>query len=180
MTLLENGSPAWPAYSNDTGDGQSGTLINDSLLNALRDAINGLVHSTTNPGVTPAEATDELVTARGSKASLDARLDISLTDAGLLAVGGGTTIKALNVGTGSVNPASIAANTRGTATLSIVGVAAGDIVTLQPPSGLNAGLLYCGCYVSGADTVTIQLYNATGGAIDDGALTWTYLWLDAT
>lgn len=180
MTQLQSGAPAWPAYSNDTGDGQSGTIIDDDLLDDIRDAINGLVHSSTNASVSPAEAIDEVVAARGSKASLTARLDVSLTAAGLLAVGGGTTIKRLEVGTGAVNPGSIATVTRGTATLTIVGVAAGDIVYLQPPSGLNAGLLYCGCYVSGADTVTIVLYNATGGSIDDGSLTWTYLWLDAT
>lgn len=169
-----------PAISDDSGDGQSGTLINQAWSDDVAAAIDALTHSASNPGVTPADAIDEVVAARGSKADLDTRLDVSLTDAGLVAVGGGTTQKYVGIGTVSVNPGSIAANTRGTATATISGVASGDFVSLMPPSGLNAGLLYCGCYVSGADTVTIVLYNATGSPIDDGALTWTYHWTDIT
>lgn len=181
MTTLQLSTPAWPTITDDTGDGVSGTILGQTVTDAIRDAINGLVHSSTNPGVTPEDAIDEVVAARGSKADLNTRLSISLTAAGLLAVGGGTTIKRLEIGTVSVNPPSIAATTRSSATATISGVAVGDVVLMIPPSGLNAGLLVSGnAYVSGVDTVTIPIYNATGGAVDDGALTWTYLWLDAT
>jgi hypothetical protein len=50
-------------------------------------------------------------------------------------------------------------------------------VTLQPPSTLNNDLLYVGCRVTAANTLTIYLYNTTGGTIDDGALNWDYLWI---
>lgn len=180
MTLLADSTPAWPAISDDTGDGQSGTEVDETLFAAIEDSIEGLIHSTTNPGVPPNTITDEVVTARGSKASLGTRLNVSLTAEGLLAVGGGTTLKYLASAAVSVNPGSIAANTRGTVTFTLAGAAAGDVVVLAPPSGLNAGLLFCGCYVSGANTVTIVLYNATGSPIDDGALNWSYLWFDLT
>ena len=51
---------------------------------------------------------------------------------------------------------------------------------MNPPDGLNTGLAYAGCRVTAGDTVRIYLANITGGAIDDGALTWDYLWYDLT
>lgn len=93
----------------------------------------------------------------------------------------GTVIKKIVSGTlSSVNPGSIAAITRGSVDATLTGVAAGDIVILNPPDGLNTGLVYGGCKVTGADTVRIYLANLTAGAIDDGANDWLYLWLDIT
>ena len=93
----------------------------------------------------------------------------------------GSTIKKILTGTlSSVNPGSIAANTRGSVDATLTGVAAGDIVILQAPDGLNTGLVYGGCVVSAGDTVRIYLANITGSPIDDGANDWIYLWLDVT
>lgn len=94
---------------------------------------------------------------------------------------GGTVIKKIVSGTiSSVNPGSISAITRGSVDATLTGVAAGDIVILQPPDALNTGLVYGGCKVTGADTVRIYLANLTAGSIDDGANDWLYLWLDLT
>ena len=79
----------------------------------------------------------------------------------------------------SSDPASIAANVRGTCTLTITGVAPGDLVILEPPAALNAGLVYAGHVVT-ADTVTIQLGNIAVGAVDDTARVWGYVWYDRT
>lgn len=93
----------------------------------------------------------------------------------------GSTIKKILTGTlSSVNPGSIAANTRGSVDATLTGVAAGDIVILQAPDGLNTGLVYGGCVVSAGDTVRIYLANITGSPIDDGANDWIYLWIDVT
>lgn len=109
--------------------------------------------------------------------------DLTLTgdlDVATLQVGTGDIIKKIEAGTVSADPGSIAAQTRGSVDVTVTGVATGDIVTMNPPDGLNTGLAYAGCRVTGADTVRVYLANITGGAIDDGSLTWDYLWYDLT
>lgn len=76
MVLLENGVPAWPTPANDDGTGTTGTPIDVAFLQSLRDAINGLLHSTTNPTETQKGITDEVVLARGDAGSLNARLSV--------------------------------------------------------------------------------------------------------
>ncbi len=71
-----------PSYSDDTGAGTDGTVLDESFLNALMTAINDLVHSTANTTIAPKATTDEVVLARGSKASLDQRLDVFLNEDG--------------------------------------------------------------------------------------------------
>lgn len=83
-------------------------------------------------------------------------------------------------GTVSLNPPSIAAQSRGSVTFTITGAAVGDVVVMQPPGALNAGLVYAGCAVTAPNTVTVYLGNLTGGAIDDGAQTWRWLLVDLT
>lgn len=68
--------------TDDTGDLTSGTSVDRAFFTTWRDAINTLVHSSTNPTLTPSAAIDELVTARGSMPSLDARLDVFLNEDG--------------------------------------------------------------------------------------------------
>jgi len=83
-------------------------------------------------------------------------------------------------GTVAADPGNIGALTRGSVDVTIAGVAPGDLVLMNPPDGLNAGLAYAGCRVTVANTVRIYLANITAGAIDDGSLTWNFLWFDLT
>lgn len=100
---------------------------------------------------------------------------------GSLTVGqGGTRIEKIKAGTIAIDPGSIASVTRGTVTFTLTGAATGDQVIMTPPNTLNDDLLYVGARVTSANTVTVYLYNPTGGAIDDGSLTWSYLWFDLT
>lgn len=92
----------------------------------------------------------------------------------------GEAVNRIDTGTTSLNPGSIASVTRGTVTFTLTGAAAGDMIHMQPPATLNDDLLFVGAEVTSADTVTVYLYNPTGGAIDDGALTWRYIWIDLT
>lgn len=80
MTQLQG--VGWPAYSNDTGPGTDGTVATVAFFDSIRDSINTLVHSATNPTLTPAGIIDEVKNARGSMASLDARLDVFLNEDG--------------------------------------------------------------------------------------------------
>lgn len=65
-----------PTVSNDTGDGTSGTIFNEAYWTSVGAAVDALIHSATNPAITPADIIDEVVTARGSLGSVDARIDV--------------------------------------------------------------------------------------------------------
>ena len=80
-------------------------------------------------------------------------------------------------GTVSVNPGSIGAATRGSVNVTITGLSTYDRIILHPPTGLSGELLFCGCDITAGNTLTIYLYNKSGGSIDDGALTWKYSYL---
>jgi hypothetical protein len=75
-------TPDLPAYVDDTGTGRDGTVVDQTFLDAWRDAINNQVASATNPTAVPADIMDEVITARGSTASLDARLDVEHNEDG--------------------------------------------------------------------------------------------------
>jgi hypothetical protein len=72
------------AMSDDSGLFTDGTALTKSFIDQLYGEIDAQCHSTTNPTVAPKTITDEVVSARGSKASLDARLDVSLEEDGTL------------------------------------------------------------------------------------------------
>lgn len=99
---------------------------------------------------------------------------------GALNVGGGSDIRKLSAGTVSINPASIATVSRAATTFTVTGAAVGDLIFMSPPATLNDDLIFCGAKVTATDTATVYLYNPTAGPIDDGALTWEYLWVKLT
>ena len=84
-----------------------------------------------------------------------------------LKVGTGPIIKNIQSGNLSINPGSIAAQSRGYVDVTINGLAVDDIVILQPPATLNAGLIYGGCRPYLLNTMRVHLGNLTGAAIDD-------------
>ena len=67
---------AFPSYSDDGGDGDDGTVFDKAFWDSVKSGIDAVVHTASNPTVTPANIVDEVVTARGSLASLDTRLDV--------------------------------------------------------------------------------------------------------
>jgi hypothetical protein len=96
--------PDLPQYVDDSGTGRDGSVIDAAFLDAWRDAINIQTASATNPTVKPADTIDEVVAARGTQASVDARLDVSLNEDGTLkAQSGYATITQLLGGIGGVN-----------------------------------------------------------------------------
>lgn len=74
----------WPAITDDDGTGQYGTPVDKAWTDAVETAINALLHSATNPTVTPADITDEVVTARGSLGALHTRMSVALNNDGTL------------------------------------------------------------------------------------------------
>lgn len=99
---------------------------------------------------------------------------------GALQIGSNDTVYGMEFGTVALNPGSISTVSRGTVTFTLTGAATTDIIIMNPPATLNDDLLFVGARVTAADTVTVYLYNPTGGSINDDELTWSYLWIDTT
>jgi len=95
-------------------------------------------------------------------------------DSGVKVGTNGSNLYKVVSGTVSVNPGSISTVTRGSVDVTITGIHTNDRIILHPPTALNANLLYCGCDITATNTLTIYLYNKSGGSIDDGANTWKY------
>lgn len=98
----------------------------------------------------------------------------------VVGVGDRTQINRILAGTVSLDPASIPATSTGTVDFTIVGAAPGDVLIMNRPNGLNDDLIFAGCQIVSANTARVYLYNPTGGAINDGALIWTYCFIDVT
>lgn len=69
-----------------------------------------------------------------------------------------------------VDPASIGAGAELSTDLTVTGAALGDFVLFS--AGVDLTDLNVSAFVSAADTVTINLGNATAGAIDLASSTW--------
>lgn len=98
---------SFPARVDDTGTGRDGTPVDVAFIDAIGDAIDAETLSATNPTVKCSEIQDEVVEARGSVATLDTRLDVSLNEDGTLkttgVLGGYATVTQLLGGVGAVN-----------------------------------------------------------------------------
>jgi hypothetical protein len=84
----------FPSVTDDDGSFAVGTVFNKAYNDALKASIEASVFSTTNPSLSPADIIDEVVNARGSKTSLDARLDVALNEDGTLKEQSGLATKA--------------------------------------------------------------------------------------
>jgi hypothetical protein len=111
------------AMSDDDGTFTSGTGVGKTFVDQVYDQIDDQAHSTTNPTLKPKVITDEVVTARGSKAALGTRLDVALNSDG--------TLKALTdvsaVASGIVN---LSAQTLGQGTKSVQAGASTGVLSL--------------------------------------------------
>jgi hypothetical protein len=74
VTLLQNATPPYIIPTDDSGPGTDGTVLNAAFETNQRNAIDNLIHSTANPTLTPAGIIDEVKTARGNLANLNARM----------------------------------------------------------------------------------------------------------
>ena len=75
----------------------------------------------------------------------------------------------------SFNPASIAAATTAEQSVTVTGVAAGDIVLSVTKPTVSAGIGIVNARVSAANTVQLTFVNATAGAVDPGAETYEFV-----
>ena len=107
---------------------------------------------------------------------------------GGLAVGQGVisgqspaSIKRIQTGTVTLDIASIGASQEVEQTITVTGVAVGDIVIVAgPDAGLSVAVAITAAYVSAADTVKFRVVNPTAGALDPASASFRYLWFDLT
>ena len=78
------------------------------------------------------------------------------------------------------NPPNVPANDSVDTTLTtsddpaLAGLIPGMVIALSPPSDITAGLVIGAVWCATADTLTVRLVNPTGGAINQGAGSWSY------
>lgn len=74
----------------------------------------------------------------------------------------------------TVDLGSVAANTSETETATLTGSLTTDYVIAIKPS-LEAGILVGSAWISANGTVSIQIMNSTGSAVDAASETWKFL-----
>jgi hypothetical protein len=90
-------------------------------------------------------------------------------------------IKKILAGTFVLDIASIAGATSAEQSVTITGVAVGDLVIVMgPDAGLSVAVAITQAFVSAADTVKFRVVNPTAGALDPASATFRYLWIDLT
>lgn len=68
----------------------------------------------------------------------------------------------------TINLSAIGATSYSTQTFTVEGLNTNDIVVVNPPV-LTAGLYLLSYRVSATDTISLTLYNSTGGSIDEAS-----------
>jgi hypothetical protein len=79
----------------------------------------------------------------------------------------------LFTGTFTLDPSSLTTLTGEVATITVPGVLATDVATVSPQTALTTGIIisYVRC---AANTITMGIFNATGGTIDQASGTWNF------
>lgn len=83
-------------------------------------------------------------------------------------------VKSITILQATVDLGSVAADTSEEETATVTGVRSGDIVIVRKPT-LEAGIVIADARVSADDTVTLQVVNATAGAIDAASETMDFI-----
>lgn len=92
----------------------------------------------------------------------------------------GAQVYGIEAGVVVIDLPSIAAGASGVGTGTIQGIRVGDVVQVQPPDTINAGLVFQGSAVTADNTVTVRVRNESAAAIDEPARNYPYIWMDLT
>lgn len=93
------------------------------------------------------------------------------------------TIKAIRAGTFSpAGSGSVAANGSAVVTVTIAGLAVGDMVMAVPEGAMSGPVHYAGCWVSAANTLSILYQNSDFATARSSSTppTFRYVWFDLT
>jgi hypothetical protein len=93
--------------TNDAGTFIAGTVVDRALIKSVYDQIDDQCHSTSNVAVLPLTITDEVILARGSEASLNARIATAINSDGTLIFGGALNSQLADVATSGTGATDI-------------------------------------------------------------------------
>lgn len=104
---------------------------------------------------------------------------------GALNVGGGTSVKKIQSGTVAVDFPSTAAYNMSSATFTITGVAAGDVLVLNTASTIGVATtgasVFTLSHVAALSANTGVAFGTAGSAtVNPASVNFTYLWIDLT
>ena len=91
-----------------------------------------------------------------------------------------TPINGIQMGSVTLTPTAIPANSKGSVTFALAGAFVGDFVDMQQPVALENSLLPLGAAVTSTGTVTVWFHNNTGTPVTGASLVWLYLWIKLT
>jgi hypothetical protein len=148
--------------STDTSQGSTGNIVFQPSPAAYVGASEGFVClATTSNGTKTGRV------AFG-KNTADALCDVE----GDVKLGvGGAVFQAVLSATATLDFPSIGSNSTEQLTMTVTGAAVGDVVSLGPPSTIEAGLVWSG-FVSAENTVAIRVHNTSGGSVNPASATW--------
>lgn len=93
----------------------------------------------------------------------------------------GVAIKKIAAGTVAIDFDSTPAQGSDSETVTVTGVAVGDIVIVSPRSNPAAGVAYeANARVTTDNTIQVRMVNASSGTVDPAEVTFDYLWFDLT
>lgn len=82
--------------------------------------------------------------------------------------------KSVEFGSLSIAPGTIAAGARGTVAVAVTGAGTADLVTVYPPSNLDAGLVPVGAAVAAPGTVSVYIAVPGTAEVIATSKTWRY------
>ncbi len=137
-----------------------------STINAAGEYILGSVISLEADGAASFATGAAYFTAAGHLSCTEAA-------AGTLIVGAGTTVSKILSATGAIDFASMLTGAEDTKTVTVTGVSTAGTPSVQLgwSTSLEAGIVVEQAWVSGADTVSIRVRNASAGTINPALLT---------
>lgn len=102
-------------------------------------------------------------------------------DTSLTVGSGGVPIKGIYSGTSAITIAADLAAAEEDLSLTITGVAPGDLVVFSPlDASMETGVGTFAVWVSAANTVKVRVSNLNGSTLTGSTQNWTYVWFDFT
>lgn len=133
---------------------QPGESVDKSRKATRTQVLNGILRSGAAASVTTLAASTSVTAPAGAIDALTVATSVTV----------GAVLSKILTNTASVAIPTLAAAASGDVTMTVTGAVAGDVVILNAQAALPAGLLFR-AYVSGANTVTISVTNASNASI---------------
>lgn len=100
---------------------------------------------------------------------------------GALNVGGGANVKKIATGSVAIDFGALpASGGTGSATFTVTGVAAGDVLVVNQAGSVGSSVCLSHVGISAADTGVAWAVNVGAASVNPASAAYTYLWIDLT